>query len=691
MATTNTPEAFYTRKVKFTQETFSEKFASILDSFPRLQDVHPFHKDLLNTLYDADHFKIALGQLSTAKHLIETISRDYVRLLKYAQSLYQCKQLKRAGLGRMATLIRRLKDPLLYLDQVRQHLGRLPSIDPNTRTLLICGYPNVGKSSFLRSVTRADVDVQPYAFTTKSLFVGHFDYKYLRFQAIDTPGILDHPLEEMNTIEMQSITAIAHLRSAILYFMDLSEQCGYSVKDQMKLFRSIKPLFSNKLVFIVINKIDVAKPEDLSPDLQEELQGLLKSNEVELLQLSCNTQEGVQDVKNAACDRLIAERVNQKLKAGTNNSGAVGGRLADVMSRIHVATPMGGQTLPSFIPEGIKDLKKYDKNDPERKRLAKDVEGDNGGAGVYNVDMREGWQLANPDWKYDAIPEVFDGKNVYDFVDPDIEAKLAALEEEEERLEQEGFYESDDDIDDEEAADILAKAEQIEEQVALIRNDARMKKRLKNQAIIPRKMQKKKLSELDDALDRRGIDTTDIIERARSESRPARGRSRSRAATEDPDAMDVDNPSRAKSRARSMSRAPMTNRREDGVQDEATKVKAERLAKLNQKKMNRMARQGEADRHTTASLAKHLVRTPQKETPLFVTEPRTNISLSAVLWQAWHGQDPASLRKRGHPAPCPFFPLPFADFFLHYMGSKYFNASGVRISLGVYFLSFFEL
>lgn len=177
---------FYTRKVKFTQETFSEKFAQILDSFPRLQDIHPFHKDLLNTLYDADHFRIALGHLSTAKHLIETISRDYVRLLKYAQSLFQCKQLKRAALGRMATITKRLKDPLLYLDQVRQHLGRLPSIDPTTRTLLICGYPNVGKSSFLRSITRADVDVQPYAFTTKSLFVGHFDYKYLRFQAIDT-------------------------------------------------------------------------------------------------------------------------------------------------------------------------------------------------------------------------------------------------------------------------------------------------------------------------------------------------------------------------------------------------------------------------------------------------------------------------------------------------------------------------
>ena len=46
----------------------------------------------------------------------------------------------------------------------------------------LAGFPNVGKSSFINKITRADVEVQPYAFTTKSLYVGHTDYKYLRWQ-----------------------------------------------------------------------------------------------------------------------------------------------------------------------------------------------------------------------------------------------------------------------------------------------------------------------------------------------------------------------------------------------------------------------------------------------------------------------------------------------------------------------------
>ena len=96
----------------------------------------------MNVLYDRDHYKLALGQLNTAKHLIDAVSKDYARLIKFGDSLFRCKALKKAALGRMCTIMKRQKDPLKYLEQVRQHLSRLPSIDPNTRTLVICGYPN---------------------------------------------------------------------------------------------------------------------------------------------------------------------------------------------------------------------------------------------------------------------------------------------------------------------------------------------------------------------------------------------------------------------------------------------------------------------------------------------------------------------------------------------------------------------
>lgn len=38
--------------------------------FPKFDDVHPFYADLMNVLYDKDHYKLALGQINTARHLV---------------------------------------------------------------------------------------------------------------------------------------------------------------------------------------------------------------------------------------------------------------------------------------------------------------------------------------------------------------------------------------------------------------------------------------------------------------------------------------------------------------------------------------------------------------------------------------------------------------------------------------------
>jgi nucleolar GTP-binding protein len=44
------------------------------------------------------------------------------------------------------------------------------------------------------------------------------------------------------------------------------------------------------------------------------------------------------------------------------------------------------------------------------------------------------------------MPEIMDGKNIADFIDPDILEKLEALEREEEKLEADGFYDGEEDM-----------------------------------------------------------------------------------------------------------------------------------------------------------------------------------------------------------------------------------------------------
>jgi len=102
----------------------------MLDGFPKLEDIHPFFSDLINVLYDKDHYKLALGHIHSCKNLIDNIAKDYVRLIKYGDSLYRCKMLKKAALGRMCTILKKLNSSLLYLEEVRKHMSRLPAINP---------------------------------------------------------------------------------------------------------------------------------------------------------------------------------------------------------------------------------------------------------------------------------------------------------------------------------------------------------------------------------------------------------------------------------------------------------------------------------------------------------------------------------------------------------------------------------
>ena len=332
--------------------------------------------------------------------------------------------------------------------------------------------------------------------------------------------------------------------------------------------------------------------------------------------MSTLNEEGVMDVKRVCCDKLLAARVEQKLASR---------RAGEVLNRLHVAQPKPRDAVsrPAVIPHSVA-LNRARKASGELKIVTeKELQEENGGAGVYSADLRKNYMLDDDDWKYDIVPEIYNGKNVADFIDPDIDERLAELEREEDELEEkwatekaELAMEAEEDMDDDEKAMLReVRARRAE----LVDAHRRKKSAGNNAPTLPRTVsashadpaKRATTKRMKESLGAMGIDPSLAIQRARDKSQAREGRKRARSAAPDEDMGDAeggeDEVRRHSSKSRSVSVAKRTSRSKGaGLKDADDVMRAQKMADKAQRKMNKRAKIGEADRSIITKMPKHL-------------------------------------------------------------------------------------
>ncbi|MCK9630529.1 MAG: 50S ribosome-binding GTPase [Methanoregula sp.] len=233
-----------------------DRLVYIIRGFPEFDEIPPFYREMADILFGIEKIKQSLGAVGWAAKHTKMIGNQLALQSRKAEDTLVVR--KRA-VARLASMVHQIDKDLIFLNEVRNVLRQLPHVE-ETFTIVIAGYPNVGKSSFIRRVSSAAPEVASYPFTTKGIIVGHLVMGREKVQFVDTPGILDRPAEERNQIEKQALSAIMNVADVILFITDPSEHCGYPMGVQLSLLDEVKGMVSVP-VMVVANKSDLGVAE----------------------------------------------------------------------------------------------------------------------------------------------------------------------------------------------------------------------------------------------------------------------------------------------------------------------------------------------------------------------------------------------------------------------------------------------
>lgn len=307
-------------KLEAVRNILDDTLGRYVTKFPSLDQIHAYHVELIRLLIGEDRYRMTIGGVDRARHNIVGLVNRTMQQIGRETDLAELEAARNRTYGRVASIIRDMGHHLSSMADMRATLKRMPTVVPDLHTVVIAGYPNVGKSSLIRALTNAEPEVASYPFTTKSANVGHlevrrddvrFSESVVKIQLIDTPGLLDRPEAERNAIEHQASLALRHLADVVLFIRDPTGHCGYPVDVQERLLAEVDRVTGDVPVLVIESKIDV--DTQARQDTSDLVQPVLRFSSI--------TGDGIQELIDLLVARVTAPPEDAQLEAYLKGEG----------------------------------------------------------------------------------------------------------------------------------------------------------------------------------------------------------------------------------------------------------------------------------------------------------------------------------------------------------------------------------
>ncbi len=245
-------------KLDVIKDSLLPAYERVNKDFPLEYALPDFYQRLMALTVDVPGYRKALKGLVDTTRIMQKLHRDAVKRIHRCSGREEMKAVSNETYGRIASVIKRSEPHLVFLDGVRKIFRTYPDIK-DMFTVVIYGFPNVGKSTLLNTITGTRAPTAAYAFTTKTINAGYFTKDRVTAQVLDVPGTLARP-ERQNNIELQAQLVLEEVANVIIYVFDVSEYCGYPLENQEKLFKTLR---MRKPIFVYLSKKDLLTPAEI--------------------------------------------------------------------------------------------------------------------------------------------------------------------------------------------------------------------------------------------------------------------------------------------------------------------------------------------------------------------------------------------------------------------------------------------